>query len=138
MWFKKTLKGCPMNRAELIEEVAKVTSTKKEADESISAMLAAIKKALKKGESVTLVGFGTFSVSKRKARKGRNPQTGEVIKIAAKKVPVFKAGKGLKDAVKSFVFLLHAKRPIRFENGSAFLPLQKVVSLFVQCFNSVH
>jgi DNA-binding protein HU-beta len=100
MWFKKTLKGCPMNRAELIEEVAKVTSTKKEADESISAMLAAIKKALKKGESVTLVGFGTFSVSKRKARKGRNPQTGEVIKIAAKKVPVFKAGKGLKDAVK--------------------------------------
>jgi DNA-binding protein HU-beta len=100
MWFKKTLKGCPMNRAELIEEVAKVTSTKKEADESISAMLAAIKKALKKGESVTLVGFGTFSVSKRKARKGRNPQTGEVIKIAAKKVPVFKAGKGLKDAGK--------------------------------------
>lgn len=89
-----------MNRAELIEEVAKVTSTKKEADESISAMLAAIKKALKKGESVTLVGFGTFSVSKRKARKGRNPQTGEAIKIAAKKVPVFKAGKGLKDAVK--------------------------------------
>lgn len=89
-----------MNRAELIDEVAKVTSTKKEADESISAMLAAIKKALKKGESVTLVGFGTFSVSKRKARKGRNPQTGEVIKIAAKKVPVFKAGKGLKDAVK--------------------------------------
>ncbi len=89
-----------MNRAELIEEVAKVISTKKEADESISAMLAAIKKALKKGESVTLVGFGTFSVSKRKARKGRNPQTGEVIKIAAKKVPVFKAGKGLKDAVK--------------------------------------
>jgi nucleoid DNA-binding protein len=89
-----------MNRAELIEEVAKVTSTKKEADEAISAMLAAIKKALKKGESVTLVGFGTFSVSKRKARKGRNPQTGEAIKIAAKKVPVFKAGKGLKDAVK--------------------------------------
>lgn len=89
-----------MNRAELIEEVAKVTSTKKEADEAISAMLVAIKKALKKGESVTLVGFGTFSVSKRKARKGRNPQTGEVIKIAAKKVPVFKAGKGLKDAVK--------------------------------------
>ena len=89
-----------MNRAELIEEVAKVTSTKKEADEAISAMLVAIKKALKKGESVTLVGFGTFSVSKRKARKGRNPQTGEAIKIAAKKVPVFKAGKGLKDSVR--------------------------------------
>ena len=67
---------------------------------AISAALAAIQKALKKGDSVTLVGFGTFSVSKRKARKGRNPQTGEAIKIAAKKVPVFKAGKGLKDAVK--------------------------------------
>ncbi len=89
-----------MNRAELIEEVAKATCTKKEADEAVSATLSAIKKALKKGESVTLVGFGTFSVSKRKARKGRNPQTGEAIKIAAKKVPVFKAGKGLKDAVK--------------------------------------
>jgi nucleoid DNA-binding protein len=80
--------------------VAKVTCTKKEADVAISAALAAIQKALKKGDSVTLVGFGTFSVSKRKARKGRNPQTGEAIKIAAKKVPVFKAGKGLKDAVK--------------------------------------
>ncbi|HNV56891.1 MAG TPA: HU family DNA-binding protein [Smithellaceae bacterium] len=89
-----------MNRAELVEEVAKVTCTKKEADVAISAALAAIQKALKKGDSVTLVGFGTFSVSKRKARKGRNPQTGEAIKIAAKKVPVFKAGKGLKDAVK--------------------------------------
>ena len=89
-----------MNRAELVEEVAKVTCTKKEADVAISAALAAIQKALKQGDSVTLVGFGTFSVSKRKARKGRNPQTGEAIKIAAKKVPVFKAGKGLKDAVK--------------------------------------
>ena len=89
-----------MNRAELVEEVAKVTCTKKEADVAISAALAAIQKALKKGDSVTLVGFGTVSGSKRKARKGRNPQTGEAIKIAAKKVPVFKAGKGLKDAVK--------------------------------------
>jgi len=89
-----------MNKAELIDEVAKVTSTKKEADEAISATLAAIQKALKKGDTVTLVGFGTFKVSKRKARKGRNPQTGKEIKIAAKKVPVFKAGKGFKDAVK--------------------------------------
>jgi len=89
-----------MNKAELINEVAKVTCTKKEADEAISATLAAIQKALKKGGSVTLVGFGTFRVSKRKARKGRNPQTGAAIKIAAKKVPVFKAGKGFKDAVK--------------------------------------
>lgn len=89
-----------MNKAELIEEVAKVTCSKKEAEVALGATLAAIQKALKKGNSVTLVGFGTFSVSKRKARKGRNPQTGEAIKIAAKKVPVFKAGKGFKDAVK--------------------------------------
>ena len=89
-----------MNKAELIEEVAKVTCSKKEAGDAVSATLAAIQKALKKGNAVTLVGFGTFGVSKRKARKGRNPQTGEVIKIAAKKVPVFKAGKGLKDAIK--------------------------------------
>ena len=89
-----------MNKAELIAEVAKVTCTKKEADVAISATLVAIQKALKKGDTVTLVGFGTFKVSKRKARKGRNPQTGKEIKIAAKKVPVFKAGKGFKDAVK--------------------------------------
>ncbi len=89
-----------MNKAQLIDEVAKVTCSKKEAAVALDATLAAIQKALKKGDDVTLVGFGTFSVSKRKARKGRNPQTGEAIKIAAKKVPVFKAGKGLKDAVK--------------------------------------
>ncbi len=89
-----------MNKAQLINEVAKVTCSKKEADLAIDATLAAIQKALKKGDTVTLVGFGTFKVSKRKARKGRNPQTGKEIKIAAKKVPVFKAGKGLKDAVK--------------------------------------
>ena len=89
-----------MNKAELINEVAKVTCSKKEADDAISATLAAIQKALKKGDTVTLVGFGTFKVSKRKARVGRNPQTGAALKIAAKKVPVFKAGQGLKDAVK--------------------------------------
>lgn len=89
-----------MNKAQLIDEVAKVTCSKKEAIAAIEATLAAIQKSLKKGDAVTLVGFGTFNVSKRKARKGRNPQTGEAIKIAAKKVPVFKAGKGLKDAVK--------------------------------------
>ena len=89
-----------MNKAELIDAVAKVTCSKKEADEAVSATFAAIQKALKKGEDVTLVGFGTFKISKRKARTGRNPQTGATIKIAAKKVPVFKAGKGLKDAVK--------------------------------------
>ena len=89
-----------MNKAELIDEVAKVTCSKKEAELALSATLVAIQKALKKGETVTLVGFGTFGVNKRKARTGRNPQTVAAIKVAAKKVPVFKAGKGLKDAVK--------------------------------------
>ena len=89
-----------MNKAELIDEVAKVTCSKKEAALAVDAALAAIQKVLKKGGTVTLVGFGTFGVSKRKARTGRNPQTGAAIKIAAKKVPIFKAGKGLKDAVK--------------------------------------
>jgi nucleoid DNA-binding protein len=89
-----------MNKTQLIDEVAKVTCSKKEAGSAVDATLAAIKKALKKGDAVTLVGFGTFGVKKRKARVGRNPQTGKVLKIAAKKVPVFKAGKGLKDAVK--------------------------------------
>jgi DNA-binding protein HU-beta len=89
-----------MNKAQLIDEVAKVTCSKKEAALAVVATFAAIQKALKKGDAVTLVGFGTFGISKRKARKGRNPQKGEAIKIAAKKVPVFKAGKGLKDAVK--------------------------------------
>ena len=89
-----------MNKGDLIEEVAKATCTKKEAADAVDAVLAANTKSLKKGDAVTLVGFGTFDVKKRKARKGRNPQTGKEIKIAAKKVPVFKAGKGLKDAVK--------------------------------------
>jgi len=89
-----------MNKADLIEEVAKVTCTKKEAVAALDATLAAIQKVLKKGGTVTLVGFGTFKVSKRKARVGRNPQTGAALKIAAKKVPVFKAGQGLKNAVK--------------------------------------
>lgn len=89
-----------MNKGDLIEAVAKVTCSKKEAADAVDATLGAIQKALKKGDAVTLVGFGTFDVKKRKARIGRNPQTGKEIKIAAKKVPVFKAGKGLKDAVK--------------------------------------
>jgi nucleoid DNA-binding protein len=89
-----------MNKAQLIDEVAKVTCTKKEAELAVSATFAAIQKALKKGGEVAIIGFGTFGVSKRKARKGRNPQTGAEIKIAAKKVPVFRAGKDLKAAVK--------------------------------------
>lgn len=89
-----------MNKADLIEAVAGVVCSKKEAAAAVDAVLDAIKKALKKGDTVTLVGFGTFKVAKRKARKGRNPRTGETIKIPAKKVPVFRAGSELKKAVK--------------------------------------
>jgi nucleoid DNA-binding protein len=89
-----------VNKAELIEAVAKVTCTKAEASTAVNAVFDSIAKALKKGDTVTLVGFGTFSVKKRKARIGRNPQTGKEIKIAAKKVPAFKPGKELKDTVK--------------------------------------
>ena len=88
-----------MNKADLINEVAKVVSTKKEAQSAVDCVIESITKSLKKGEDVTLVGFGTFKVVKRKARKGRNPQTGAEIKIRASKAPKFTAGKGLKDAV---------------------------------------
>jgi DNA-binding protein HU-beta len=89
-----------MNKGDLINEVAKVVSTKKVAQAAVDCILSTITKALKKKNTVTLVGFGTFKVSKRKARTGRNPQTGEEIKIKAKSVPKFVAGKALKDAVK--------------------------------------
>jgi DNA-binding protein HU-beta len=89
-----------MNKEELVAEVAKTTCTKAEAGKAVDAFFEAVKKALKKGNRVVLVGFGTFSVAKRSARTGRNPQTGKPIKIAAKKVPKFTAGKALKDAVK--------------------------------------
>ena len=89
-----------MNKEELITEIAKTTCTKAEAGKALNAVIEAIKKALKKGDKVTLIGFGTFSVTKRAARTGRNPQTGKPIKIAAKKVPKFTAGKTLKDFVK--------------------------------------
>jgi DNA-binding protein HU-beta len=89
-----------MNKGDLIKELAKVAGTKKDAAAAINSILRAITKALKKGDKVTLIGFGTFSVTKRAARKGRNPQTGKEIKIAARKVPKFTPGKGLKAAVK--------------------------------------
>ena len=89
-----------MNKSDLIEEVSKVTSTKKEAAAAVEAIIEAITKALKKKQAVTLPGFGTFTVVKRKPRKGRNPQTGEEIKIPAKRVPVFRPGKGLREAVR--------------------------------------
>ncbi len=89
-----------MNKADLVVEVAKVVGSKRKAEGAVACVFGAIAKALKKGQAVTLVGFGTFSVSKRKARLGRNPQTGKEIKIPAKKVPKFSAGKALKGAVK--------------------------------------
>ena len=89
-----------MNKAGLIEAMAAGTCTKKEAAAALDAGLKAITKALKKKEAVTLVGFGTFKVVGRKARKGVNPQTRETIQIKAKNVPVFKAGTDLKKAVK--------------------------------------
>ena len=89
-----------MNKADLMAEVAKVVGSKRMAEDAISCVLATITKALKKGQTLTLVGFGTFKVGKRKARVGRNPQTGKEIKIPAKKVPKFGAGKALKNAVK--------------------------------------
>jgi len=89
-----------MNKRELIVQVAdKVGITQKNARDVVDAVTDAIKKALSKGEKVTLVDFGTFQVLNRKARGGRNPQTGERIQIPAKKVPKFKAGKKLRETV---------------------------------------
>ena len=89
-----------MNREELIAEISKSAKvTKKEASEVLSATIDAIQSAVKKGEKVTLVGFGTFESRKRAARIGRNPQTGKELKIAAKTVPAFSAGKKFKEAV---------------------------------------
>lgn len=88
-----------MNKADLVNEVAKTVCTKKEAQAAVDCVFATIKKSLKKKDAVTIIGFGTFKVEKRKARKGRNPRTGEEIKIKAKRVPKFVPGKALKDAV---------------------------------------
>jgi DNA-binding protein HU-beta len=88
-----------MNKGDLVNAVVTVVGKKKTAEEAVNCVLEAITGALKKEESVTLVGFGTFKVTKRAARTGRNPQTGKAIKIKAKKVPKFAAGKKLRDAV---------------------------------------
>jgi DNA-binding protein HU-beta len=89
-----------MNKAEFTSAVADDAElSKADAGRAVDAVIEVIKKALKKGDTVTLVGFGTFSVRKRAARQGRNPQTGDTIKIKASKNPAFKAGKALKDAV---------------------------------------
>ena len=90
-----------MTKQDLVAHMADAADiSKKAAEEALNAFVDGVKKALKKGDGVTLVGFGTFGVSKRQARTGRNPQTGATIQIPARKVPTFKAGKGLKDAVK--------------------------------------
>ncbi len=89
-----------MNKGDLVKEVAKVVNTKKEAQEAVNRVFSTITKVLKKKDTVTLIGFGTFKVAQRKARKGRHPQTGAEIKIKAKRVPKFVSGKALKDAVK--------------------------------------
>jgi DNA-binding protein HU-beta len=92
----KTIKNTSMNKAELIAQIAEDASvTKTQANAALDSFVATVTKTLKKGDKVTLVGFGTFSVSKRAARTGRNPQTGAAIKIKAKKVAKFKAGKEL-------------------------------------------
>ena len=89
-----------MNKQELVEAIAKETGlTKKDASGALEAFIDIVGKQLKKGDKVQLVGFGTFEVGKRSARTGRNPQTGETIKIKAAKAPRFKAGKALKDLV---------------------------------------
>jgi nucleoid DNA-binding protein len=89
-----------MKKTDLVNEVAKVTLTKKEAAEAIEIFLSIIKKTLKKRDKIFISGFGTFSIVKRKARIGRNPKTGEAVKIAAKFTPRFKPAKAFKEAVK--------------------------------------
>ncbi len=90
-----------MNKTDLVDGVAKVTElTKTSVEETLNAAFDLIKKSVKKGDDVTLVGFGTFTKAKRKARSGRNPQTGKEIKIPAMTVPRFRPGKEFKDSVR--------------------------------------
>lgn len=91
-----------MNKADLIKAIAAKTGlNQKTSEAALNAFIASVEESLKKGEKVVLVGFGTFEVRQRAARKGRNPQTKKEITIPASKAPVFKAGKGLKDMVNS-------------------------------------
>lgn len=90
-----------MNKTELVAAIAeKADLSKKDAEAALKAFVDSVSEALKEGDKVSLVGFGTFEVSERSARTGRNPQTGETIEIAASRSPKFKAGKALKDLVK--------------------------------------
>jgi DNA-binding protein HU-beta len=99
-FLKSLAKGTYVNKSDLVDAIAKSAElSKASAARALDATVDTIKKALKKGDTVSLVGFGTFKVGKRAARNGRNPRTGATIKIKAAKVPKFSAGKGLKDAV---------------------------------------
>ncbi|MBQ3048244.1 MAG: HU family DNA-binding protein [Clostridia bacterium] len=89
-----------MNKTDRVNAVAVAGFTKKDADKAVAAVFGAIEDALVKGDKVQLIGFGTFEVRERAAKEGRNPRTGETLKIAASKVPAFKAGAALKNAVK--------------------------------------
>ena len=89
-----------MNKTDLVNAVAAAGFSKKDADKAEAAVFGAIEGALAKGEKVQLIGFGTFEVRERAAKEGRNPRTGETIKIEASKVPAFKAGAALKNAIK--------------------------------------
>lgn len=89
-----------MNKADIVASIAdQAELSKADAGRALDALIEVVKKSLKKGDSVSLVGFGTFAVRKRAARTGRNPRTGATIKIKASKIPAFKAGKALKDAI---------------------------------------
>lgn len=89
-----------MNKSELIDAIAVSAGfTKADGARALEALITTIEKALKKGDSISIIGFGTFAVRKRAARAGRNPRTGAAIKIKASKIPAFKAGKALKDAI---------------------------------------
>jgi DNA-binding protein HU-beta len=106
--------GVEMTKAEIIEKVAdEAKITKAAASKAFETIIGNITQAVKKGDKVTIVGFGTFSVSSRKARKGRNPRTGQEIKIAAKKVPRFTAGAALKAAVSGKAAAKPAKAPAK-------------------------
>lgn len=89
-----------MNKGDFVAAIAESADmTKADAERAVEAVFSVVKQALKSGDSISLVGFGTFSVRKRAARTGRNPRTGDTITIKASKVPAFKAGKALKDAI---------------------------------------
>lgn len=98
--FRSELRGTFVNKTELVEYIAEQADiSKAAAARALEALIGGVKKTLKKGGSVSIVGFGTFAVTKRAARSGRNPRTGDTIKIKAAKVPKFRPGKGLKDAL---------------------------------------